>query len=218
MKTAIVLGATGLVGRELVSRLCADDRFDRVVCPVRTPSLPAHPKLIQTTVDFRNPDAWKHLLKGDVLFSAMGTTLRTSGSKDAQWEVDYTFQFNAAREAAGQGVSRLVLVSSAGANPDSRVFYSRMKGMLDDAVSKLSFRYVDIVRPSILAGKRAEFRVGERIGLFLMQILNVVPGLRRYRPVQASVVANAMISASLLERESRLAVHELEEVHRLAAQ
>lgn len=134
---AIVIGSTGLVGKQLIEQLLEDARFDRVGSFVRRPSGRTHPKLDEHVVDFRAPDAWASQVTGDVLFSALGTTLKQAGSKEAQYEVDYTFQFRTAQAAAKNGVKEYVLVSSASASASSMVFYSRIKGELERDTQKL---------------------------------------------------------------------------------
>jgi uncharacterized protein YbjT (DUF2867 family) len=217
MKKALVIGATGLVGKQLVRLLLEDPGFGEVCCVVRRHSGLSHPKLTEHVVDFKSPEAWSHVLTGDVLFSCMGTTIRTAGSQEAQWEVDYTYQWNTASIAAANGVKHYVLLSAAGVTPDSRIFYNRMKGQLDEAVQQLPFEQIDIIRPSILSGNRKEVRTGERIGLAVMSALRFVPGIRKYRPIKDVTVAKAMISASRLEGGEKTRIHELEDVHRLAA-
>jgi uncharacterized protein YbjT (DUF2867 family) len=118
---AIVIGSTGLVGKQLVGQLLADARFERVVSFVRRPSGRTHARLEEHVIDFRAPDAWADRVEGDVLFSTLGTTLKQAGSKEAQYEVDYTFQFNTAQAAAKNGVKEYVLVSADRASPSSMV-------------------------------------------------------------------------------------------------
>jgi uncharacterized protein YbjT (DUF2867 family) len=217
MKTALVIGATGLVGKELVGQLLQDARFGKVIVFVRRAAGRTHAKLEEHLVDFDNPAGWKDLLRGDVLFSAMGTTIKKAGSKEAQYKIDYTYQYEAARAAAENGVPTYVLVSSAGASSSSRIFYSRMKGELEDAVKGLPFSYIRIIQPGILAGGREEFRLGERIGIAVMSVLGQVPGLTAYKPYQASVVARALIRAALYE-EGRIRTYHLKEVFELAGE
>ena len=129
-KTAILIGATGLVGAALTDALLADSRFEKVVVFVRRATGKNHPKLEEHIVNFDAIDNWKQLLTGDVLFSAMGTTIGKAGSKEAQYKIDYTYQYEVAKAASENGVRQYVLVSSAGASPQSKIFYSRMKGEL----------------------------------------------------------------------------------------
>ena len=193
--TALVIGSTGLVGGHLVRALLEDSRFDKVVSFARRPPSFAHPKLNPRVVDFRDPASWADDVRGDVLFSAMGTTLKQAGSKEAQWEVDHTFQLQTAKAAQGNGVPAFVLVSSSGANEKSRIFYSRMKGELERDVRALGFPKLRILRPGILAGEREKTRPGEHAALVVMQSVKWVPGLRALRPIHGSLVAKGMIQA-----------------------
>lgn len=206
-----------MVGKELVGQLLGEARFGKVIVFVRRATGRSHPKLEEHLVDFNNPGSWKGLVRGDVLFSAMGTTIAKAGSQEAQYKIDYTYQYDAARAAAENGVPTYVLVSSAGANAKSRIFYSRMKGELEDAVKALPFSYIRIIQPGILAGGREEFRLGERIGIGVMSVLGHVPGLTAYKPYHATVVARALINAALNE-EGRIRTYNLKEVFRLAGE
>lgn len=214
-KTALVIGATGLVGRQLVEQLLADARFGKVRVFVRRSLERRHPKLEEHIVDFDRPQDWREQVKGYVLFSALGTTIKKAGSQEAQYRIDHTYQYETAQAAAQNGVPVYVLVSSAGASEGSRIFYSRMKGELERDVKTLPFSAIHIIQPGILAGQREEFRLGERIGLGLMSVLQYVPGLKAYRPIDASLVARAMIRAALRE-EPGVYTYTLEEVFRLA--
>jgi len=195
MHTAIVLGATGLVGKELVSLLLADSKFSRIKVFVRRSTGITNEKLEEFIVDFDQPENWARDVIGDVLFSAFGTTLKKAGGKDAQYIVDYSYQFLVARLAAENAVPDCILVSAPGTSPNSRVFYSRIKGELDRDVAKLGFDRLVLIKPSLLTGKREEARIGESVGAVFGKALSWVPGIRKYRPVPARVVAMAMMSA-----------------------
>lgn len=199
MRTALLIGATGLVGDHLLRQLLLDERFDRLKVFVRRPTGYQSPKLEEHVVDFDQPQAWREALTGDVLFSTLGTTLKQAGSQEAQYKVDYTYQYRTAQAAATAGVSSFVLVSSAGADADSFVFYNRMKGELERDIKRLPFRRIRILQPGVLAGGRAQVRLGEKIGLVLASVVGAVPPLRGYRPIHARVVAQAMINAALDE-------------------
>jgi uncharacterized protein YbjT (DUF2867 family) len=193
---AVVLGATGLVGAELVKLLLGDARFAAVAVLARRPTGVAHPKLAEHVVAFDAPDAWAPLVRGDVLFSALGTTLRAAGSEAAQYRVDHGYPYAAARAARENGVPACVLVSSAGASPRSRLFYSRMKGELERDVEALGFVRTRILRPGMLDGERKEHRRGERLALGLLRPLApVLPA--PLRPIPAAAVARAAIAAAL---------------------
>lgn len=217
MKTAIVIGATGLIGSNLIKQLLESDKFKQVKVFTRRSVKINHPQLEEHIVDFDQLNSWQYLLTGDVLFSAMGTTMKKAGSKATQYKIDYTYQYDVAAASANNGVKTYCLVSSAGANPKSSVFYSRMKGELDEAVQKLGFKHTFIFRPSILAGDRKENRVGERIGLVLANIITRVPGLNKYRPIDGNIVAKAMINvAETAGERSSIKIYTLGEIFPLA--
>jgi len=216
-KRAIILGATGLVGGHLVKLLLNDDLYERVTVFVRRSTGILHPKLTEHSVDFDNPGPWEGLIRGNDLFSCLGTTIKKAGSRDAQYGIDYTYQYKTAMAAAENGVTTYVLVSSSGASPHSRIFYSRIKGELDRDVKELPFRTVSILKPSVLMGERKEKRTGESLGVFLGNILiPLIPPLRKYRPIPAETVAKAMIKAANDPDAQDFSVYELEEIFALA--
>lgn len=131
---ALVIGATGAVGKDLVQQLIEDSSMERIDIFVRREVKMPAAKVVAHVVDFDHPETWADQLKGDVLFSCMGTTIKAAGSQEAQWKVDYTYQFDAAKAAKANGVPTYVLVSSIGADVKSKLFYTKMKGALDDAV------------------------------------------------------------------------------------
>lgn len=215
-RRALVLGSTGLVGRELVKQLVAEEIFDEVHCFQRRLEAALSPRHRVHEVDFSQPAGWMHELTGEVLFLCLGTTLSKAGSKEAQWKVDYEYQFAAAEAARKLGTPTCVLVSSAGADPEARVFYSQMKGALEVAIERLEYPKLVILQPSLLDGNRSELRVGERIGLVLGKLLGWVPGIRKYRPIHVRIVAKAMINEALRERHQAVKRIALEEVFRSA--
>jgi uncharacterized protein YbjT (DUF2867 family) len=194
-KIAIVIGATGLVGSHVVQLLLSDERYSTVKVFHRRSTGIVHPKLDEHIIDFEDIESWKENVTGDELYSAMGTTIKKAGSKQAQYKIDVTYPLKVARTAASNAVKKYSLVSSAGADKDSKLFYPRIKGELDDAVSRLSFDRITIMRPSILDGDRQEDRPGERIGLAAMKLAGKIPGLKKYRPIPADQVARAMINS-----------------------
>lgn len=215
-KTAIVIGATGLVGGALLRQLLNDARFSRVVALLRRSTGLSHPKLQEHLVDFDHREGWQSLPTGDILFSAMGTTRKDAGSKAAQYRVDYQYQLDVAEAACKQGVGVLVLVSSVGANPSSAWFYPRIKGELEWDVRLLGFGRLVILRPGPLSGKRPRFRLGEAVGVSLIRLANRLGLLRDYRPITGEQMARAMIRTALDQTPGTL-VYAASQLHHLAA-
>ena len=197
---ATVIGATGLVGSQLIRQLLNDNKFENIDVFVRRSTGLSHPKLTEHLVDFNHIQAWSDQIRGDVLFSALGTTIKKAGSKEKQYLVDYTYQHQAAQAAAKNGVANYVLVSSAGANAKSKIFYSRMKGELEEAVSKMAFHKIAILRPSILDGNRKEKRDAEAISLKITRWLTRYI-LKKYRPIKDAIVARAMINSVNMNKQ-----------------
>src|SRR5215213_8400607 len=144
---ALLIGATGATGKDLLQLLLNDGAFHRVDIFVRRRLDVQHEKLKVHIIDFDKPAQWSQLVKGDVLFSCLGTTLKAAGSKEAQWKIDYDYQYDFAKAARENGVDNYVLVSSSGASPDSLLFYPRMKGQLESAVTSLGFAKLSIFNP-----------------------------------------------------------------------
>ena len=191
-KTALVIGATGLVGSTLVKQLLDDKNYNQIVQFVRTPSGINHPKLIEHCIDFADPNSYQDLVKGDVLYSAFGTTLKAAGSKEKQYQIDVTFVENFCKIAKNQGVESWHIVSSIGATPKSTNFYLRMKGQLEEKLAALQPTNLYLLRPSILDGNRKEKRPGEKLGLAAMRILAKIPFLKKHQPIHAKTVARAL--------------------------
>ena len=189
---ALVLGATGAIGKDLVEQLLNDDTFDRVDIFVRREVKIPSAKLVAHVVDFDHPEEWADKLTGDVLFSTLGTTIRAAGSQEAQWKVDYTYQYSAAKSARENGVPVYVLVSSVGANARSKIFYTKMKGALDDAVQKLGFPACFILQPPSLIRKGTD-RFGEKVGIVALKAFNAIGLMNTYTPMPTETVAAAMI-------------------------
>jgi uncharacterized protein YbjT (DUF2867 family) len=194
--TANVIGATGLVGKQLVLLLLENNDFEKVRIFVRRDSGIKHPKLEQRVVNFSDETNWAKFLTGDVLFSALGTTLKQAGSKGKEYEVDFTFNLNFAKKAKENAIKNYVLVSSVGANTKSRIFYTRMKGELDEAVTRIGFANLSVLRPSSLVGNRTEKRLAEKLSIPVVSFLTQFM-LKKYRPIRDKTVARAMINAVL---------------------
>ncbi|MDZ7900834.1 MAG: NAD(P)H-binding protein [Arcicella sp.] len=192
MKTAIIIGATGLIGSTLVEQILENPAYSKVVLLLRKPLNVSHSKLVQEVIDFDKPDASK--IMGDDLFCAIGTTLAKAGSKDAQYKIDCTYPYEIGKIAKANGVKQYLLVSSLGADADSSNFYLRTKGDLEQKIKYLGFGNFVSFRPSFLLGDRQEFRLGEKIAVVFVKLLNplMFGGLKKYRGIEAFKVAKSM--------------------------
>ena len=185
---ALIIGATGATGKALVTLLLNDDTYSEIHCFVRKPLALTHPTLHAHVVNFETPEAWADLLHGDVAFSCLGTTLAVAGSKEAQWRVDYDYQYAFAQQCKANGVPTFVLISAAGATAQSKLFYNRMKGQLEDAVKALDFSCLLIFQPSVLIRSNSD-RSGENFIVKAFKFLNKLGILKRYRPMPTKILA-----------------------------
>ena len=190
----LIIGATGATGKDLLAKLLEDEAFSEIHSFVRKPMSISHPKLHAHVVDFDTPEAWSDLLHGDVAFSCLGTTLAVAGSKEAQWRVDYDYQYAFAEHCKNNGVSTFVLVSAAGAKAQSKLFYNRMKGALEEAVKKLNFPRLLIFQPSILIRSNSD-RGAENFSVKAIHFLNKIGLFKRYRPMPTQILAEKILSA-----------------------
>lgn len=194
MKSALVLGATGATGKDLVTILLNSGSYDEVHIFVRRPVAEPDTRLKVHLVDFEKPAEWAGKVRGTVAFSCMGTTLKDAGSKEAQWKVDYDYQYQFAEAAKRNGVETFVLVSAVGADPASRIFYSRMKGALEVAVKKLDFNNTLIFNPGALV-RVGTSRKGELLSIKALQFFNSLGLFRKYAAISTLVLARAMVNA-----------------------
>lgn len=191
---ALIIGATGATGKDLLAKLLEDEAYTEIHSFVRKPMSISHPKLHAHVVDFDTPEAWSDLLHGDVAFSCLGTTLAVAGTKEAQWRVDYDYQYAFAEHCKNNGVSTFVLVSAAGAKAQSKLFYNRMKGALEEAVKKLNFPRLLIFQPSILIRSNSD-RGAENFSVKAIHFLNKIGLFKRYRPMPTQILAEKILSA-----------------------
>ena len=196
--TALLAGASGLVGGECLQRLLAADAYSTVTVVTRRSlgSLAQHPKLREVVVDFEQLDRVRADLRADHVFCALGTTIRKAGSQAKFRHVDFEYPRHLAALALANGARHFSLVSALGASSKSGVFYSRVKGELEDALRAMGWPSLCLLRPSVIAGDRQESRPLERLGEMLLRF-----GPATYRPVAAGRIAAAMIATA--QREPR---------------
>ncbi|MCE3280955.1 MAG: oxidoreductase [Bacteroidetes bacterium] len=202
-KTAIVIGATGLVGKELVKNLLQDNHYDTIKVFLRKPLAIENSKLQQFIIDWDDIKKSSDNINGDVVFCSLGTTIKTAGSQEAFSKVDYTYVLNFAEAAKKNNVKQFILVSSLGVSPAGGNFYLSVKRDVENALRKMNFHSLVIVRPSMLLGERNETRIAEMLGKFLMSSLSFlfIGKLKKYKAIEAKVVAHAMVSLSKTDLE-----------------
>ena len=195
-RTALIAGASGLVGGECLRRLLASDAYAKVTVVTRRSLGPAakHPKLREMVVDFAQLGRVHADLRADHVFCALGTTIRKAGSQANFRQVDFEYPRQLAKLALANGARHFSLVSSLGASSKSRVFYSRTKGELEDALRAMGWPSLCLLRPSVIAGDRQESRPLERLSETLLRL-----GPATYRPVAAGRIAAAMVATALRE-------------------
>ena len=202
MKTAIILGSTGLTGKALLYQILQDEQFSKVILFLRKELNIKDAKLIQHCIDFNHLDKYKDLIKGDVIFCCLGTTIKTAGSQEAFKKVDFDYPTEFAKIAKQNGIPTFILQSSLGADYTSNNFYLKVKGETEQFINNLSFPAFSTFRPSMLLGNRPEFRLGEYVGKIVMQLFSFVfiGKLKRYKAIHVNQVANAMIKQSKLNK------------------
>lgn len=200
-QTAVIIGATGMVGGSLLQQLLQNDQFSSVRILVRKPVAYKHPKLEVKLVNFDDVESFNDGLgKADIIFCCVGTTQKkVKNDKTAYRKVDYDIPVTAAQMAAKNGFRKYLLVSAVGANPNSANFYLQLKGSVEEDISVLPFDSIHIFRPSLLMGNRQEKRTGEKIAQLVMPAISwlMAGPLRKYKPISAEKVAISMMKAAL---------------------
>jgi uncharacterized protein YbjT (DUF2867 family) len=215
-KSVLLLGATGLVGGECLKLLLREGTYEHITILTRSPlATPVQDaRLSHHIVDFNRLDEYRHLMRADHVICALGTTIKQAKTKDNFYRVDFTYAYEIARASSEQGAEHYLLVSSIGADPGSLVYYSQVKGKLEEAVRNIPWRSVSIFRPSLIVGERRVVRFKEEAsrrlaGLFAF----VIP--QKYRPVHASDIATAILRVAI-ENRAGVRVIESDEITRIA--
>lgn len=203
----LLAGATGLTGEHLLDRLLSEPTVARVLAPTRRP-LATHPVLENPVGDLQSllPQLSGQV---DTAFCCLGSTIKRAGSQEAFRAVDHDLVLAFARRARELGARHLVVISALWANPNSSVFYNRVKGETEEALKAMDWPQLTIARPSLLLGARREFRLGERLAAVLLRWL---PG--KYRGIDACVLARALWRLAL-EEEDGVRVIESSDLRRL---
>ncbi|MBL8993925.1 MAG: NAD-dependent epimerase/dehydratase family protein [Spirochaetia bacterium] len=218
-KSVLMVGATGLVGRQFLQLLLLNKRFHKVIVLGRKKTGLADPKLEEHEVDLLHLEPHKKLLRADVVVSCIGTTIKTAGSREAFSAVDLGIPDQLARLAYQNGARQCLVISSSGANVKSPFFYTRVKGQMEASVSAHAFSSVGIFRPSLLLGIRDRPRFGEAFAEKILGAFGwlLVGPLKKYRAIHASVVARAMVNAAH-EGRPGVAIYESDQIVDLAEQ
>lgn len=196
-KTAIIIGATGMVGKQVLAHLLASSAYKKVIAVTRRP-IPAQPNLKNMVMDFEHLAESLKTIKVDDAFCCLGTTIKQAGTKAAFHKVDYTYNYEFAHTLKQNGCQHFLLISSLGASPKSLVFYSRVKGLLEKDITALAFPRFSVFRPSLLLGEREENRLGENLSAALFPMISpfLRGGLRAIQPITGATVATAMVAVA----------------------
>ena len=215
-KTALIFGATGLVGGHVLQLALTSEAYTSVVAFTRAPLSITHPKLKNVVINFDKLGDYKKEILGDDLFLCLGTTIKKAGSEVAFMRVDVDYPLAAAKMAKDNGVNQVLLCSAVDADATSKIFYNRAKGLLEDALKALNFNVLHIFQPSLLLGERNENRFGESVAKVASKFLDKIIGglLSKYRPVEGETVAAAMVKSAQILRGGVFihASHKLSEI------
>ena len=191
---ALVIGATGATGKPLVMELLESTDYTEVVIFVRRATGIIHPKLKEYILDFNDIESYSDIIRGDIFFCCMGTTLKAAGSKMAQWRIDYEIPLEFARIAKENGIKSFVLVSSGNADSRSKIFYSRMKGELEEKIETLNFKQYIVFRPGLLNRPESD-RFTENAAVSVLNFFNRLGMLKAQTPLPTPLLAQKMIKA-----------------------
>lgn len=200
---ALIAGATGLVGNELVSILIKNEYYDSLHIVSRRPYLFEHLKIINHVVDFDKPEEFSPEARIEDAYICLGTTMKKAGSRANFRKVDLEYVLNIARWARKNGVRNFAVISSVGASPGKNNFYLRTKGEMEQALNALDFEHLIIVRPTLLLGNRKEFRLMEKVSIVVMKLLKWLfrGNLKKYKPIEAVNVAKALFDNTVRAME-----------------
>ncbi|WP_017725892.1 NAD(P)H-binding protein [Halalkalibacterium ligniniphilum] len=216
-KTALVIGATGLIGKQLVSLLLERQEYDQITVLVRRSIDIEHPKLEERMINFDELGA-DDIPEVDDVYCALGTTIKKAKTKEAFRKVDYEYPLLVARLAKEKGAAQYVIVTAMGSSSMSSFFYSRVKGELEEALQEVGYKALKIFRPSLLLGERSEFRLGERMAEYMMRLFRfvMIGPLKRYRAVEGKQVAKAMMIEANRKSDANVSIYESQQIFAIA--
>ena len=204
MKTALVFGSTGLVGGNLLRLLIKDEKYKKIRVFVRSSASKIDPKIEVVQTDFTKLENIKSEIKGDDCFFCIGTTRKKTPDKQDYINTEYNLPLSIGKICSDNNIQNFTYISSLGANPKTSNLYLKNKGMAEEELRKLNFKKFIVIRPSFLIGKRIEERLGEKIGIFAMKCISpiLVGDLKKYKSINAEIVAKSMINISNSEIQS----------------
>lgn len=213
-KTALLVGGTGLVGKELLELLLKNNMYSKVLTINRSPLERDHPKLDQILINFDSLASIADKIKADDVFCCLGTTISKAGSKENFKKVDLTYPYEVARLALQNNAKRYFLITAMGADKNSKIFYNQVKGEVEEAISTLNYHSFNVFRPSLILGARNEKRFGEAAAKWLAGPLSfILTGpFKKYRPIQAKTIAEGMIKLASSDQLSGMKIIESEEI------
>ncbi len=194
-KNALVIGASGLIGRNLVFELLKSPSYKKVVVLSRKDLVIKHDKFDQHLIDFEFLDNYQHLMGVDDVFCCLGSTKAKTPDLNFYRKIDFDYPLQVAKLALGKGAKQFLLISAMGANKQSNLFYNKTKGEVEEAIAQLNYPSFQVFRPALLLGSRNEFRPVETVSQYLFRVLNpfFIGSLRAYKAVHGNVVAKAML-------------------------
>ena len=208
MRSALVVGATGLVGSSLVRLLCESEEYAAVNVIARRPLDFKHPKLVVTLREF-DQIAESDIEFAHEVFCCLGTTMKKAGTREQFEKVDFEYPFTIAALAKNRGIGHFIVISAMGSSEKAFAYYSRVKGKLETALINMDFPQLSIVRPSLITGERPEFRLGEKVGENVLKVLNplFVGPMKKLRSIHAEQIALAMKVIALHGKKQKVAIY-----------
>ena len=209
---AIILGATGATGQEILKLVLNNSNFSKITVFVRRNISIKHDKLIVKKIDFSRLKDYKKIIYGDILFSCLGTTRSEAGGKKNQYLVDYTYQFAFAKMASENNVKIYSLISSVGANKNSFFFYPRIKGILEKSIKSLDFELIHIFQPPSLIRQPNLLRTGEKVAISILTKLNRIGLLKSFKPLHVHDLAEKIVLESILDHKKKIKIYKPKDI------
>ena len=216
MKTALIIGSTGLVGSQLLDLLLESNDYNNVIAFTKRDVNIIHPKLVQHIIDFDKPETYKHLVIGDDFFCCIGTTIKTAGNQKAFRKVDFEYPKQFTLYALENKVEQFLLISALGAKANSSNFYLKTKAEFENFLKECDFKSIAIFRPSLLLGDRSQFRFAEKMGAYFMKVFSFafVGKLKKFKAIESEVLAKALLNVANTTRKG-FVIYESDEIQEI---